>query len=166
MNVSLSKKFLYDEYIKKKKSTYQIASEVRCSNTTIRNKLIKYKIPRRDGSESHKGQHSSPKTEFKKGKKPWNFKGEIKRNGYIIIHIPNHPYSSAQGYVRKHRLAIETEINRYLTPKESVHHINEIKADNRIKNLIAFTSESTHQRFHKNKDNIKLKEIIFDGRLI
>lgn len=99
------------------------------------------------------------------GKKNPKWKGGITmNNGYIMIYSPNHPYKTKQNRVPKHRIIIEKQINRYLKPYEKIHHINGIKTDNRPKNLIAFISESAHQRFHHNPHNVKPKEIIFDGR--
>ena len=126
-------------------------------------------------SKRLKGQHHSSVTEFKKGiyqgygfqkgHKHWNWKnGKMKVNEYIYILQPNHPFCNCQGYVFEHRLIIEQQIGRPLLPKEKCHHLNEIKDDNRSKNLMAFTNESAHQRFHKNPNNVKSKEIIFDGR--
>ena len=59
---------------------------------------------------------------------------------------------------------MEKYIKRFLKKEESVHHIDEIKINNTIENLIAFTSESAHQKFHKDPLNVKPEEIIFDGR--
>lgn len=39
---------------------------------------------RRKSSESHKGQHSSSKTEFKKGNKPWNINKEITKDFLLM----------------------------------------------------------------------------------
>jgi len=112
-----------------------------------------------------KGKHLSPKTEFKKGHKPTNFKGRTKHFlGYIWIYKPNHPFCGVKKVVLEHRLVVEEMIGRYLTPKETVHHINEVKDDNRPQNLMAFISKSAHIRFHSNPDNVKPSEIIFDGR--
>ena len=49
----LTKKFLYKEYILKKKSTTQIAKMIRCSHNTILKYLKKHKIKRR----KHKGKN-------------------------------------------------------------------------------------------------------------
>jgi len=46
------------------------------------------------------------------------------------------------------------------------HHRNKIKDDNRLENLIGFTSESTHKRFHSDPAKVKPEEIFFDGRLL
>ena len=88
----------------------------------------------------------------------------ISSYGYIFIWKPKHPFVAKRGYIFEHRLVIEKQIGRYLLPKEKSHHLNGIKTDNRPENLMAFTSESAHQRFHHNPNNVKPSEIIFDGR--
>ena len=85
-------------------------------------------------------------------------------DGYILIHKPEHPFANHYGYVREHRLVVEAQIGRYLKPTEECHHINETRDDNRPQNLMAFVNHSAHIRFHKNPDNVKPEEIIFDGR--
>lgn len=90
------------------------------------------------------------------------------RNGgnYVLILSLFHPLRDSMGYVREHRLVVESKIGRYLTRIENIHHINEIGDDNRPENLIAFVNNSAHKRFHNNPHNVKPKEIIFDGRLL
>ena len=121
-----------------------------------------------------KGFSGSTKTQFKKGrmsrnkgrfgKDAVNWKGGRKKDkeGYIYIFQPNHPRAIKGGYVREHRLVVEKQIGRYLTPKETVHHLNG-KQDNRPEKLMAFIDDATHQRF-ENNSIIKPEEIIFDGR--
>lgn len=55
--------------------------------------------------------------------------------GYVTLCIKSHPYSDVQGYIFEHRIIMEMKIGRYLKPHEVVHHINEIKHDNRLENL-------------------------------
>lgn len=72
-----------------------------------------------------------------KGKGGFAWKGgKIKdRFGYIQIWKPNHPNAKLAGYIHEHRLIMSEYLGRPLTDKESVHHINGIKDDNRIENL-------------------------------
>jgi hypothetical protein len=68
--------------------------------------------------------------------------------GYVKIWQPHHPCADSKGYVTEHRLVMEKKVGRFLLRTESVHHINGIKGDNRIENLILFKSESEHQKHH------------------
>ncbi len=90
--------------------------------------------------------------------------GRYKKDGYIFIYKPKHPYCSQIGYVREHRLIVEKQIGRYLLPKEKCHHLGK-KDDNRLHMLMAFINDSAHQRF-ANGSKVKLSEIIFDGNLV
>lgn len=100
-----------------------------------------------------------------KGKNHPAWKGgkvySVKR--YILIYAPTHPFVKTNNYVWEHRLIIEKQIGRYLLPTEVCHHINGIKDDNRLQNLMAFVNRSSHQKFECNK-KIDSSNIIFDGR--
>lgn len=78
----------------------------------------------------------------------WNGGVSHESNGYIDIKSPNHPRVDCRGYVREHRLVMEKYLGRYLKKEEHVHHINGIKSDNRIENLMLFNNESEHQKYH------------------
>lgn len=86
-----------------------------------------------------------------------------KTNGYIMIRNKEHPLCNCDGYIYEHRLAVETQIGRYLLQTEQVHHLGK-KSDNRPQHLMAFINDYAHKRFHKNPKNVKPEEIIFDGR--
>lgn len=68
----ISKDILIDLYINKKLPMVKIAEILKCCNTIICDRMKLYGIEARDLSEAHKGQHSSPATQFKKGLTPWN----------------------------------------------------------------------------------------------
>jgi hypothetical protein len=69
-------------------------------------------------------------------------------DGYIMVYAPEHPYCNSNGYVREHRLVMEQRLSRYLRPEETVHHINEIRDDNRDENLELFESREAHSVIH------------------
>ena len=64
--------------------------------------------------------------------------------GYILIYSPNHPRATRHNYVYEHRLVMEQNIGRYLKRNEIVHHLNGVRDDNRIENLI-ITTLKKHQ---------------------
>jgi hypothetical protein len=94
-----------------------------------------------------------------KGCKSYNWKGGkvITKTGYILINTFNHPFTKGtkkRNYIYEHRFVMEQCLGRCLKRNEVVHHINGIKYDNRIKNLMLFKSESQHQKYpHKNRHN-------------
>jgi len=117
-----------------------------------------------------KGQHLSPDTQIKQGeclpehiragqlgKVPWNDKGLVKQNkGYK---------TTGCGYYKKkraHRLVVEKVIGRELHTWEIVHHVNEVKIDNRVENLWVFANHQSHMRHHKGLDYPK-SDVIFKG---
>jgi hypothetical protein len=70
-------------------------------------------------------------------------------HGYLMIKFSEHPFADRQGYIQEHRLKVEVKIGRYLTKEEKIHHINGIKTDNRIENLMLFPNDSKHHKFHQ-----------------
>lgn len=79
-----------------------------------------------------------------------NWKGGRKYHvaGYVLVKANTHPAADRWGYVLEHRLVMEAKVGRYLKPEEVVHHINEVKDDNRPENLQLFADCGTHTRHH------------------
>ena len=75
--------------------------------------------------------------------------------GYVYVYKPNHPNAIHGRYVLEHRLVIEKHIGRHLNKEDIVHHINKIKNDNRLDNLV-IVSKKDHQRIH-HKNILRLK---------
>lgn len=85
--------------------------------------------------------------------KGYNFKGgRVLHNDYWYNYKPDHPFCNKQGYIYEHRLVMEKHLGRYLTKKEVVHHINNVKTDNRIENLKLFASNSEHLKHELTED--------------
>lgn len=75
------------------------------------------------------------------------YDGKLKDSyGYIHAYLPDHPRANSKGYVREH-IAVWEEHHGHLPSGYEVHHINHIKSDNRIENLIAML-KSDHIRQH------------------
>lgn len=74
--------------------------------------------------------------------------GPIMISGYYYEYAPDHPDALKKGYVAQHRLVAEKMLGRRLSIQEDVHHINEIKTDNRPENLIVL-SKSDHIKLHR-----------------
>jgi len=69
-------------------------------------------------------------------------------NGYIYKYVPakgNKSYS----YISEHRLIMERYLGRSLKRKEEIHHLNGIRWDNGIENLVLCKDRRNHfKRFH------------------
>ena len=104
-------------------------------------------------SVANRGQKRSPEARAKmasaqKGNhNHWNG-GRSISNGYVYIFCPDHPFANQRGYVAEHRLVMEAHVGRVLLPTEVVHHVNGTKDDNRIENLMLFSSTNEHTIHH------------------
>ena len=104
---------------------------------------------------SHLGMKQSDETKRKKsiafaGNKNPLWKNGVSGNGtgYIRILKPEHLYASKRGHVFQHRLVMEEFLGRFLTKEEEVHHINGIRDDNCIENLMLFENHFKHMQYH------------------
>lgn len=79
------------------------------------------------------------------GDKHWNWKGYYYCNGYKFVFAPYHPFTNIRKCVREHRLIYEKHYNCCLLPWIEIHHINGIKKDNSIDNLLPVTT-SEHMK--------------------
>lgn len=96
------------------------------------------------------------------GKRAPNFKGRIYHgDGYVLLWAPEHPFAS-NGRVFEHRLVVEQHLREtdpgcglllllgdqlYLRPDIEVHHLDEVKDNNAVENLLPLT-KSEHATLH------------------
>ena len=77
-----------------------------------------------------------------------NLKKVEHTEGYLLLRIPDHPYSSIDGYVPEHRIVMEAALERFVdTSVEIVHHKDGNVKNNSLDNLLLVTKKE-HRRLH------------------
>lgn len=121
-------------------SLRKIARLFHVDGTTILYHMKKHKIKRRGRLAVQTGKFGAAAQNWKGGRR-------LNSRGYYVCYAPDHPHARGK-YVMEHRLKMEKKLGRYLDPKETVHHKNGIKTDNRLRNLELLPSRGAHQRIH------------------
>ena len=105
---------------------------------TVWDHLKRLGIPIRSHAESQflrRGAHSGDRNpQYKNGRT------QNGPEGYVFILKPNHPRAH-QNYVREHLLVWEEANGKPLPEGWVIHHLNGIKNDNRIENLVALPAK-------------------------
>lgn len=74
--------------------------------------------------------------------------GKTTNGHYIRTMEKGHPRGDRNGYVLEHVLIAEKALGRPLPDSAEVHHVNEIKTDNRSENLVICQDRAYHSLLH------------------
>lgn len=87
----------------------------------------------------------------REGEKCCNWKGgkKLSKRGYVFILKKGYPTTDVNGYIFEHRYIMCEFLERILGRNEIVHHINGIKNDNRIENLMVMSNGEHTTMHHK-----------------
>lgn len=126
------------------------ATQKYCSRKCFFEAFRKMMKGRNHGYKFQKGHFVSEETRKKIGQA--NFKtGKVKHKtlNRWYLYKPNHPFAYNNGYIEQSRFIMEQIIGRFLEKKEVIHHINGKTNDDNQENLMLFSSNPEHMKFHR-----------------
>lgn len=135
----LTKEELYNMYHVEKISMHMIAARLNVTFGAIWYWMKKWDIPTRShddgiilaGKRKRWLRDNNPR---------WAGGRLLTRGGYYEVYMPYYPGASQRGYVKEHRYVWE-QANGAIPAGWEVHHLNGIKTDNRIENLLAMPTK-------------------------
>lgn len=86
----------------------------------------------------------------------WTHNRQKNRKGYVLIYKPEHPRADTYGRVFEHIVVWEECYKKSVPKGYVIHHINGVKDDNRIDNLLLL-SNGDHTALH-NANRVVSKE--------
>jgi hypothetical protein len=89
---------------------------------------------------------------------PWKYSKTVAwSDGYVAVCLAEHPNAMNGRYVFEHRVVMENMLGRLLGSEEHVHHINEIKSDNRPENLQVLSAVEHMSLHHGTSEQVKMR---------
>lgn len=80
----------------------------------------------------------------------WRGGRTITPDGYVLVRVgKEHPAADCRGYAYEHRLVASNELQRTLTRKEQVHHLDHRKNHNDTDNLVVMATAAEHRALHR-----------------
>ena len=146
---------------------YKHSLKVRLKMSKARKGYRHSKETKKKISSSHTGKVTSPYhclriSQAKSGKSVFRKENRrIDKYGYVMIKISQIP----KVWIKEHRFIIEKHLGRKLSHRETVHHIDEIRHNNSLSNLMVFSGIGPHTKFHRTPERVESKDIIFDRRI-
>lgn len=132
-------------YHEEKLSMHQIAARLDVTFGAIWYWMKKWDIPTRSHDDGLIAFGKSGRFSGKNNPR-WSGGRHINPGGYWMVRMPEYPRATDRGYVLEHILVWENA-HGPLDKGWEVHHLNGIKTDNRLENLVAMEG-------HKHKDYI------------
>ena len=97
------------------------------------------------------------KSEFGESHAQWRGGRYYSGHGYVLRNVN-------RSVIFEHRYFVEQFLERPLTIDETIHHINEIKDDNRLENLYLFETSGAHSQYHWDVKH-GLRDLIVESNL-
>lgn len=69
-------------------------------------------------------------------------------DGYVRLNMSSHPRAS-KGYVREHIVVAMKATGVSISARNQVHHVNEVRSDNRTSNLVICEDAAYHKLLHQ-----------------
>jgi hypothetical protein len=120
------------------------------------------------------GEMTTPGRRFRAGHNGSRRKsGRSIQDGYVNVWVGHGRREKGGGYKREHRLLVEAHLaatepdsefllNGALHPRVEVHHINEVKTDNRLENLQPMWREDHGRHHHARRWSWTVGEVIVE----
>lgn len=90
------------------------------------------------------------------------------RHGYVFVYKPEHPTSRKippdYGYIAEHRMIMELHLGRDLKPTEVIHHLDGLKSNNKIENLLCCETQRKHNQIHT-KMQVFVEKLIRENKV-